>query len=278
MAKQAESPSPVVTDIIAGHFNHRDTYSTFRTHGSEDWLIIYTASGFGRFGYGSSNNPRGQIITRPGDIALLRPGTLHDYGLEETRRHWELLWAHFQPRPAWHELLAWPPAQTGWPGLMLLHLDKSARRKIRDRMLDVDRLANGAQRQRGQFAMNALEEVLLWCDAINPRKAGAIDARIHHVMDHVCGDLRHLADIQTLADLAGLSVSRFAHLFRESVGLPPQQWVEMQRMNRARQLLELTSMPIKQIARDVGFDNALYFSLRFSKWVGKSPRGFRSRS
>jgi AraC-like DNA-binding protein len=51
----------------------------------------------------------------------------------------------------------------------------------------------------------------------------------------------------------------------------------LQRINRARQLLELTAMSIKEIAAEVGYENPFYFSLRFKKQTGTSPRDYRQK-
>ena len=71
-------------------------------------------------------------------------------------------------------------------------------------------------------------------------------------MEFLC---RHLAEPVSLEALAGhvnLSASRFSHLFREQAGVTPQQFLETQRLSRAKQLLELTPHAIKQIAHEVG--------------------------
>ena len=223
--------------------------------------MIYTASGKGRFGYGNPGLAQGEMTTDAGDIVLLRPGTLHDYGVEKTLQRWELVWAHFQPRPSWHDLLHWPPAVNGWPGLMRLRLPPARRRRVQRRFLDVHRLAIGAQRRRIELAQNALEETLLWCDASNP--AGSpTDPRIQRTMDAVCADLRKPANVTTLAEIAGLSPSRFAHLFCKTVGIPPPcgTRIELQRLNRAQQLLQWTGLSIKETAAEVGFDDPFFTS------------------
>ncbi len=122
------------------------------------------------------------------------------------------------------------------------------------RFAEVHHLATSALQYRETFAMNALEEVLLWCDTQNPLSEQArMDKRIADTMDYL---VRHLAEPVSLNDLAaacGLSVSRLAHLFRLQVGMTPQQFLERQRLHRARQLLELTPRPISAIAAEVGY-------------------------
>ncbi len=267
--ERAETPTPVVVQIVTGHFHQSGGYTNWREHGTADWLLILTVSGQGRFGY-----PNGEIITQQGDITLLKPHTLHDYGVEPSLQQWELIWAHFHPRPYWHSLLDWTEVA---PGLLNLSLqDPALLGKVERVFAKTDSLARGAMRRKEEFAMNALEEVLLWCDAANPRSEQArMDSRVQTAMDYMC---QHIADdisLDTLAQVSGLSVSRLAHLFRQHTGVTPLQFLEQQRLDRAAQLLELTSRPIQSIAEEVGFDNPFYFSLRFKRHVGRCPRDYR---
>ena len=80
-----------------------------------------------------------------------------------------------------------------------------------------------------------------------------------------------------MALLAGLSPSRLRHLFRSQTGCSPRNFLEEQRMRRARELLLLSRQTIAEIAYATGFDNPFYFTLRFKKHTGESPRDFRGR-
>ncbi|HZP81534.1 MAG TPA: arabinose operon transcriptional regulator AraC [Chthonomonadaceae bacterium] len=268
---RAETPHPAIIQLVTGHFHERKGYASWRTHGTNDWLLVYTLDGRGRFGYTD-----GEIIAQPGDMVLIRPGTLHDYGVEPTRHYWELLWTHFHPRPEWHEWLDWPEEA---PGLMRLCLeDRDIRERIVAAFFEAHHLATGALRRRETFAMNALETVLLWCDTQNPRsQQSRLDGRVRLAMDYLCRNLAEKITLDTLAERSGLSVSRLAHLFRQQVGMTPLQFLELQRLDRARQLLELTSRSVQAIATELGFDSPFYFTARFKRQTGLSPRAYRQR-
>jgi AraC family transcriptional regulator, arabinose operon regulatory protein len=47
------------------------------------------------------------------------------------------------------------------------------------------RAGTGALRQSEAFAMNALEEALLWCDTQNAPAAARMDERLLRVLDHI---------------------------------------------------------------------------------------------
>jgi AraC family transcriptional regulator of arabinose operon len=225
-------------------------------------------SGRGRFGYED-----GELIAEPGDWMLLRPGTLHDYGVETTLRRWELVWAHFQPRPGWQEWLAWPAVHSG---LMRLAIGGAEGAAIADRFLDVHRLLSGDRPRREAFAMNALEEVLLRCDQHNPLAARSeVDTRIRRAMDFLERNLHRRIGLDDAAAAVGLSTSRLAHLFKAVSGQTPQRYLESRRMQRAAELLRRTGFSIKQIAAATGFDSPFYFSQRFKAWTRQSPSAFR---
>src|SRR5579862_838481 len=202
-----ETPHAVALDLVTGYFRRGARYHTWRPHGVADWLMICTLAGRGQIGYGTNGKVAGKIHAEAGDIVLLKPGTLHDYGSEPVVGRWEFVWTHFQPKAGWHDLLHWPAAMNGWPGLMRLRLPAARRGNIAKRFMDTHRLATGAQRRRIELAQNALEEVLLWCDSLNP-SSSAMDARIQKTMDAVCADLHKPVDLNALADIAGLSTSR----------------------------------------------------------------------
>lgn len=271
MTRLPETPAPPAGPLVTGHFIKGPRYVTYRENGTNDWLLVYTAGGHGRFGHAN-----GEVVTQAGDMILVRPQVLHDYGTARGERQWELFWAHFIPRPAWLELLDWPELA---PGVLHLPLagDESRYRIVR-RFRDLVRLNTGPGRLREPLALNALEEILLRCEQANPRGAAAgLDSRITRSLAYICENFPAPLTVPKMAEHCGLSPSRFACLFRAQTGQTPQRFLELQRLNRARQLLEFTQEPVSVIARQVGFDNPFYFSLRFRRHSGASPREWRQQ-
>ncbi|MFD5424311.1 GlxA family transcriptional regulator [Streptomyces sp. NPDC127084] len=81
-----------------------------------------------------------------------------------------------------------------------------------------------------------------------------------------------------LRDLAGresMSVRSFTRRFREEVGVSPGQWLTQQRVQRARQLLESTDLPMDQVARDAGFGTAQSMRQHLLCALGVTPTGYR---
>src|ERR1700712_4524313 len=250
----AESFSPEIGRILAGALSERTGYSTFRSAGTTDWLLIHTVSGSGRVSAGGRD-----VSLREGDTVLYEPGTGHDYGTEGPASSWELLFAHFHPRPDWLPLMRWPAIA---PGIGRLRTAGDVEQLVRGHLTDCATLSQGGLRPRELFAWNAIEAALLWCDTQNELRR-PIDERVLRALNAVDRDPRRPWSMDNLARIANLSPSRFAHLFRDQMTMTPQQYVEQRRMTAAVQLLDLTNRTISSIASDVGYDNALYFSSRF---------------
>jgi AraC family transcriptional regulator, arabinose operon regulatory protein len=267
-AREQDTPHRDVFQLFTGHFTQHKGYKTWRSGGTNDWLFIYTLDGKGRFGYRG-----GEFIASTGDAVFLKPHTLHDYGVEASLEHWELRWSHVHPRTHWAAYLQLPEIA---PGLLHLHVEKAQRRKIEKRFADVHTLATSGLERREDFAMNALEEVLLLLDSINPRARRQLDPRVVTVQTYLRQHLNERVPLEQLSKVCHLSSSRLSHLFREQVGMTPLEFLEAERLERAKRLLELTSVTVQAIAAEVGFENPFYFTRRFKKYTGLSPRDFRA--
>jgi AraC family transcriptional regulator of arabinose operon len=148
------------------------------------------------------------------------------------------------------------------------------RERIEALLIQAHELASSGLPHAKALAVNALEAALLWWDIQNPERR-SLDPRIVAVIEHIARNLDAAISIADLARAAHLSVSRFSHLFREQVGVPPRTFVEQQRLQRAKELLELTTLPIGIVAAQIGFSSQFHFARRFHLYVGVSPSAYR---
>lgn len=78
-----------------------------------------------------------------------------------------------------------------------------------------------------------------------------------------------------LAELVGLSQSRFLTVFHKLTGGSPTRFIEYKRYIEACELLLTTSQSISEIAAILGYADAFHFSRKFKQNAGISPRAFR---
>ncbi len=91
---------------------------------------------------------------------------------------------------------------------------------------------------------------------------------------------RHLDEVLTierLAARAAMSPRNFIRRFREATGSSPVDWLIGERVARARDLLETTSMSIEQVATSCGFGSTDTLRHHFRTRLKLSPRRYRER-
>ena len=82
--------------------------------------------------------------------------------------------------------------------------------------------------------------------------------------------------IPELAAMEGLSVSRYNAIFKETMGIPPIQYITDLRLKRACALLKATSLHVKEIGEAVGYRDNHFFSKTFKAKLGISPLEYRN--
>lgn len=82
---------------------------------------------------------------------------------------------------------------------------------------------------------------------------------------------------EDIVRVSGLSNAYFRKLFTLVMGTPPMRYLQMIRIEKAKDLLSGDYMPIGDIAVGVGFKNAYYFSKMFKQMTGHTPSEYAKR-
>jgi AraC family transcriptional regulator len=101
------------------------------------------------------------------------------------------------------------------------------------------------------------------------------DDQLRKAIDYIHDNLGASLDLRSISQVAGLSEFHFARLFKAATGVAPFRFVTRARMERAKQLLRQTRLPVFEIADRVGFQKPSHFSARFRAISGCSPDSYR---
>ena len=99
-----------------------------------------------------------------------------------------------------------------------------------------------------------------------------VDRAIHHMHTHFAAKLT----VPGLADLAAMSLSHFARVFKAQTGRPPLEYLLEVRLEKSRQLLRGEDLPVTEIALRCGFGTSSHFAATFRQRLGTTPRHYRA--
>lgn len=246
-------------------------YYINRPQGMKGYIINLTLRGQGRAKVGDSS-----LVYRENELLLFPPGVPHHYGRNEHSEHWDHLWIYFIPRPYWVDWLKWDENTLGIGKTAVS--DAAQLKNLRDLFYEVIRHNSDSAPLSEALAMNALERLILSCFQMQPiSNRHAHDPRINAVCDYLNEHIAEELKIETLARMVFLSPSRLAHLFKTELGQTIYAWREVQRINRARLLIQSTPLPVFKVAQSVGYGDPVYFTRIFRKHNGIPPVEYKKR-
>jgi AraC-like DNA-binding protein len=101
---------------------------------------------------------------------------------------------------------------------------------------------------------------------------------VQRAMIRIQNELESGLNAQALARELNISYSSFHHTFQQHTGSSPHQYLLDLRLVRARNLLTETTLSVKAIAQQAGFDDEHYFCRFFKTKTGLTPGQWRSQS
>ncbi|CAN5898361.1 AraC family transcriptional regulator [soil metagenome] len=81
--------------------------------------------------------------------------------------------------------------------------------------------------------------------------------------------------LSEMAEIAYLSPYHFSRTFRRVTGIPPGEFMNALRLERAKHLLLTTDLSVGEVCHEVGYNSQGTFTSRFKQLVGLSPGRMR---
>lgn len=109
-------------------------------------------------------------------------------------------------------------------------------------------------------------------------KAEVSDSRIQKTIRHIRNHISEPLSLDKLSSMACMSKDHYIRMFKQATGQTPVHYIVARRMEKAELLLVTTTMPVKQLAREVGYEDTSYFNRLFRMHIGLSPQTYRQGS
>jgi AraC-like DNA-binding protein len=108
--------------------------------------------------------------------------------------------------------------------------------------------------------------------------AALSDKRIAKALQHLHNSPHISWTLEKMGEEIGMSRAAFAKRFKELVGQPMFEYLTLLRIQRARELLRETKLPLYEVASRVGYESDLAFAKTFKKHTGITPTRYRKHN
>lgn len=240
---------------------------TEHPEGRNDYQLLYIAHGKGHFFF----NGKETIVTK-GNMILFRPGepqVYYYYSVDKT----EVYWVHFTGSEVERYLDHYelpndknvfftgisPDYQWLYNQIIQelqlkrVNYEELLRILLRHILLMINRFVKEDHTQ-GSDAFNEIERAT------------------HYFNENYNKDI----SIEQYAEKHLMSKNWFINCFKKIMKVTPMRYILQLRISTAKNLLEYSTKNISEIADAIGYDNPLYFSRLFTKYVGVSPKEYRN--
>ena len=100
---------------------------------------------------------------------------------------------------------------------------------------------------------------------------------VGQVKDYIEKHLGNELSRSLLAKEVWLSEDYVSKLFKSTTGMSLPTYIAARRMERAKEYLTHSALPVSRIAMEVGYSNFSYFSKTFRDATGMTPNEYRSQ-
>lgn len=95
------------------------------------------------------------------------------------------------------------------------------------------------------------------------------------IVEYINENLAQDISLESLSALTSYSSYHFAHMFKQTFGMAPHQYLVKCRIEKAQLLLKQTDMKIARIALEIGYESQSHFTSLFRRVVGTTPNSYR---
>ena len=103
------------------------------------------------------------------------------------------------------------------------------------------------------------------------------DGVIARCQEWVADHYAEAAPVTAMVRLSGLSERTFSRRFLKATGMSPLDYAHALRLEEAKQILEISDLPVEAVALEVGYQDNGFFGRLFRRRVGMTPAQYRRR-
>ncbi|CAG7651485.1 Arabinose operon regulatory protein [Paenibacillus solanacearum] len=231
--------------------------------------IYYIESGEGRLTVGGQ-----ELFPQPGQMVFAPAGLPQSFSATHPERTYQKYWCHFNSNISFMNLFTLCKLPYG-----LTMDDPSGVIAAFERLVTASKSQHGpAKSIRIQAALLDLISCYMEQAVLETPKASSTltSSKLSAVLQYIDINLIKDMSIAELAEQVHHHPNYFIRFFKNHLGVTPMTYIYERRMEKAKQLIMSSDMPIGEVARATGFHDIFHFSKTFKKRLGVAPTEFRS--
>lgn len=247
---------------VIGDFDCGGDYYTERS-AREEYLMLYTLGGEGELTCGNDH-----VLLPKGSLVVFDCRKYHIYHTHG--ENWHFLWVHFNGEGVPPYLQA-----INGDGLHILYPEEGSLESWWGKLRD--KIAENGKYTHFEIS-NLLSDMLTsWvCLSRYTEGESPVHGRIEKVRLYMEQHFAEPLGVDDLAALCGLSKYHFIRVFRAVTGSAPGEYLRLFRINRAKEWLIGTDLPVSEIAARTGFGESKILIGALKKAAGMTPLQYRS--
>ena len=247
--------------------NHPSRYLFSEERGRvlEEYQLLYITKGQGTFRSQSLPHP---VRVKAGTLFLLFPGEWHSYK-PDPQTGWKEYWIGFKgsQMDSWVNNGFFSPRNPVWH----VGLKSDIVALYNDAIDTASKQESGFQQRLGGLVSHLMSLARFY----NRNEAfSEVADQINRAKILISDQFRTITP-ESLADQLYMGYSNFRRIFKEYTGFAPAKYIQEVRMNRVKEALTNTTLTVKQIAFDMGYENEDYFFTAFRRLTGMTPAQYR---
>lgn len=246
---------------LAGYFNKAEG-QYMEQEDSESCLLLFCTDG-----QGFAEIDGRVMLVNCGEAVLLLPGSTHVYGAS-AEHPWSILWVNFTGQMV--EFLREKLEISGSGAILRRNIRES--QPLLEQVLSI--LAEGQDLMRLLEASACLQLALCRMTASN-LCYGAQRQHVERAREYLLDHIEEETSLEELSAAIGVSKFYLIRIFKAHFGTSPMEYLRGIRMQRACDLLLETSLPVKEIGRQLSYSSAYHFAQCFRQYAGCNPSVFR---
>lgn len=198
-----------------------------------------------------------QYSLSAGDLFICAPGEAASYTASR-EDPWDYAWVGFTCAPEFDPLLSED----------VVHISGATR--------IFTQLASSGNDPAKEWTVCGLMYQLFAMLAQTQNRPSADKSYLSQAVSFIESNYTQSLQVSSIADMLGLSRSYFCRVFKQQMGMSPQDYIVAYRLEQAEKLLTTTNLSQKEIARQVGYPDVYTFSRMFKRRYGIAPGQFRT--